>query len=844
MWPFYGRAAQVATIRSADSGIVVAGAPGAGKSRLVAHAVDGAAWVRATEAAAELPLGAFASLLPATPPEGNPLGWAAAAIQTPVLVVDDAHLLDSASAALLHHLVVRRRTKVIATVRSETRAPDAVQALWKDDLLPRLDLAPLSAEETTGLLERALGGRIEPSAADRLWRASQGNALYLRELVLSGLLSDATGIWRWRGAVKMTPSLRQTIADRIGEITAEEREVLELLAYGEPLGADLLAGLGSAGAVEELEDRQLVTVEHDGKRLNVRLAHPLYGEVIRAGCGVLRSRKLMRRLADTVTTTGLHRREDLLRVAVWRLDSGVATDPDLLIAGCDRAKMIRDLELAAKLGRAAVDAGGGPRALYLLGMVLFYANCHEEAEDTYARLWEMDMPEEVRLECGVSRCFNLLWGLGRIDAARAVLDETERAVTSVELVQAVYGTRSTVAYGCGDLDAAWDWVARGRALGPLPPRGVLAHGATESIMLALSGRPRECLQWVAEATVEFAKAPHALPSLTAVLKDAASHASLQLGELDNAERYADEGYRLDGDFGTWTRVILQFGARKAEISRLRGRLRDALAWAKETATRLPPVNVMAGLCLGELAHAHALLGDVAAAEAVLEQAERRHLPVGPYETAGLRFARAWTLAARGDLAGAVAESLAHAGEALPCHAAFALHDVVRLGQPELVDGRISGEGPLIALFARHALARDGSSFEAVSKEFEALGLILYAAEASARAATRYRDEGLSRAARAAETRAWMLSRRCQGARTLPLLDLDVPGLTPRQREIAILAAQGLTNREIAERLYVSIRTVSNTLVAVYERTGVNDRAALAELLDQALPPGQGGGLDP
>lgn len=833
MWPFYGRAAQVATIRAAERGIVVAGAPGAGKSRLVAQAVGDAAWVRATEAAAELPLGAFAALLPAKPPAGNPLGWAAAAIEAPVLVVDDAHLLDSASAALLHHLVVRRRTKVIATVRSETRAPDAVQALWKDDLLPRLDLTPLSQEETAGLLGRALGGRIEPSATTRLWRASQGNALYLRELVLSGVLSDATGVWRWHGTATMTPSLRQTIAGRIGEVTAQEREVLEFLAYGEPLGADLLAELCSAAGVEELEDRQLVTVDYAGKRLDVRLAHPLYGEVIRAGCGVLRSRKLMRRLADAVTRTGLRRREDMLRVAVWRLDSGVAADPDLLLAGCDRAKMIRDLDLAVRLGKAAVEAGGGPRAMFMLATTLYYADRYQEAEDTYAAAAGLDLDEATRLECGVSRCFNLSWGLGRIDDAWAVLDATERAVTETDYLQAVVGTRATLSYVIGDLAGAWEWIERARAMGPLPPRGRRANGVTEAMMLAHGGRSAECLEKVADAAVELAKEPHSLPSLTSVLKEAAAQATLLLGELGESERHADEGYRLDGDFGTWNRVILRFGARKAELLRLRGRVVDALAWAKEATTRLPPRSVYASTCVGELAHIHALLGDVAAAESALELAGERALTVGPYDEAPLRFARVWTMAARGDLAGAVAESLDHAASALPCHAPFALHDVVRLGRPELVAGRIDGEGPLIALFARHAAACDGSALETVSKEFEALGLILYAAETAARAAARYRDEGLVRGARAAETRAWMLSRRCQGARTMALLDLEVPGLTPRQREIAILAAQGLTNREIAERLFVSIRTVSNTLVAVYERTGVNDRASLAELLDQS-----------
>ncbi|NUS08830.1 MAG: ATP-binding protein, partial [Nonomuraea sp.] len=82
-WPFAGRGGQLAELRSARAGVVVLGPAGAGKSRLVAEAVrdlPDVAWVRATTAAAELPLGAFAHLLPASPPAGNLLRWASESI--------------------------------------------------------------------------------------------------------------------------------------------------------------------------------------------------------------------------------------------------------------------------------------------------------------------------------------------------------------------------------------------------------------------------------------------------------------------------------------------------------------------------------------------------------------------------------------------------------------------------------------------------------------------------------------------------------------------------------------------------------------------------------------------
>ncbi|MEU4702274.1 LuxR C-terminal-related transcriptional regulator [Nonomuraea dietziae] len=833
-WPFAGRAAQLSEIRSAARGLVVVGPPGVGKSRLVAQAVreaEGVAWVRATAAAAELPLGAFAALLPSTPPSGNPLGWAADAVRAPVLVVDDAHLLDGASAALVHHLVTRGRTRVIATLRTETPVPDAVRALWKEGLLPRMELAPLTARESAAILERALGGSVEQSAVTRLWQASRGNVLYLRELVLSGVLTESGGVWRWRGPLAITPSLRDTIAGRIGGLTPDEREVLEYLAYGEPLGADLLSELAASAAVERLEERQLVTVDFEGRRLQVRLAHPLYGEVIRHGCGTLRARKLLRRLADTVTATGLRRREDVVRVAVWRLDSGPVAEPGLLLAACDRARMVRDLELAERLARAAADAGGGLPAVMALGTVLFYADRYRESEEVFAAAWGLEMDDYSRTTCGVYRAFNLCWGLGEVGRALELLEETEHSVSELDARQGARGTRASIEAFVGDLDKAAATLRSTRTMGPcVEPRNVRAFGTTEATILAAKGRAAESLEVVARTGAALDSAAHALPSLRAALLDAATQAALYLGDLDTAEHHADQGRRLDGEFGAWARAVVEFGTYRARALRLRGRVADALSAGREAAARLPSRGAWAGFCLGELAQAHALLGQLDAAEEALARAEAIGLPIGPPVVVPLRQAKAWTLAARGDVAGAVAVLLALADQALPVQTPFLLHDVVRLGRPSLVASRITGEGPLVALFARHAVAGTGAELDAVSLEFERLGLILHAAEAAAQAARRYRDRGMTRAAQAARTRAWALSRRCQGARTPALLDLDVPELTPRQREIALLAAQGLTNREIAERLVVSIRTVANTLYAVYEKTGVSDRTALADLL--------------
>ena len=125
-----------------------------------------ACWAYGSAAARPLPLGAFVGLLDV--PAGDPAEAIGRVLdqlgqrQPLVLAVDDAHLLDEHSAIVLHRVVVRRLAPVLVTLRTGEPVPDMVTALWKDDLLPRLDLAPLDAAATTGLVARVLGraGRL------------------------------------------------------------------------------------------------------------------------------------------------------------------------------------------------------------------------------------------------------------------------------------------------------------------------------------------------------------------------------------------------------------------------------------------------------------------------------------------------------------------------------------------------------------------------------------------------------------------------------------------------------------------------------------------------------------
>jgi DNA-binding CsgD family transcriptional regulator len=166
-----------------------------------------------------------------------------------------------------------------------------------------------------------------------------------------------------------------------------------------------------------------------------------------------------------------------------------------------------------------------------------------------------------------------------------------------------------------------------------------------------------------------------------------------------------------------------------------------------------------------------------------------------------------------------------------------LHDLARLGRAHDVAGRLhtlaaEAQGDLIRILADSAAGLDRDNPDAlgdVTERFAVLGFNQRAAEsamAAAEASARAHDQ---RAATRWARRATELADRCEAAPVVELVGAAGPvPLTNREREIALLAADGLASRAIAERLFVSVRTVNNHLGRIYTKLGVTRRAELAE----------------
>src|SRR5207244_833712 len=158
------------------------------------------------------------------------------------------------SVFVLHQIVARRAAKLVLTIRDGEPIPGGVQEVWKQAQFDRLDLQPLSRGETEALLSATLGGALDPDAAQRLWKLTRGNVLFLRNIVehevASGRLAQHHNSWRWFGDPVVSPSLVETIESRIGALPGPVNDVIDMLAVGEPLELAMLTRITDAAAVE------------------------------------------------------------------------------------------------------------------------------------------------------------------------------------------------------------------------------------------------------------------------------------------------------------------------------------------------------------------------------------------------------------------------------------------------------------------------------------------------------------------------------------------------------------------------------------------------------------------
>ncbi len=838
------------------AGVLVAGRAGVGKSRLVHEVLQTTPgyhheWIAASESLRPLPFGAFAQLLPSELHEfdqidllnilGRQLKRRAEG-QAIILAVDDVHLLDGLSAGFIDYVAASGLATVLLTLRSGSPVPDALVRLCRNGALPRLELQAVSRSEFNEIVEQALDAIVETASLDRMWEATRGNVLFARELIAdateAGELREIHGVWRWAGGVGGAPRLHEAIAARLDGVTEPGSRFLELLSVGEPFTLAMAERVTTDEVLIDLERRGLITVGGQGTP-NVRFSHPLFGEVLRAKMPSLLHRQINRQLAGLLRLDGAHTPSDLLKLAVLWLDSGEQVDPNILAEAAQVANRLSDHALAERLAMASLQQVQTFFAQLELGWSLSYQHRYDEASTLFSSLVgsEPDDSARERLADGLSMAMG--FGLERVDDAIALMAEIERSAVGLTARSLIRCHRATlVAFVCRYAEAIELGMAAMRA--DDDDRVFVRALPSVASSLVMMGKTSDALSLTEAGLACAMRVRDELPRAPGWAVSSRCTALTFAGRVPEALQLLDFALSSSSSYTPEQRALSN--SYRARFLLFEGKAASAVRSVREAtlALRDDPIYGSWGLAL--LAEAEALLGHSAAAAAARIEAissrsnERLALFVDE------RRALAWVDAQEGRLTDAIHELWAAADMAFErnqrCFELIILNDLLRLGETgasgrarqvsDLIEGSLGGA---VRLHAQAVESRRGTDLEQAASAFAQASYALIASEVWAAASVAYRLEGLQARSTKALKRAHELAGRCEGAMIRAAAPPDqVEPLSRRQREVALLAAQGATNTEIAVALSLSVRTVESHMYAVFAKLGLTSRDELSSVL--------------
>ncbi len=863
-WPLTGRDTEldalIGALRSNASGVVVTGDAGVGKSRLLgefAHEESRRRIVRITgfTATRDIPFGATSAWLGTAPPDPTALVQAAIAAiagdpepgtALPIVIVDDAQWLDDASAMAVNRLAIRHLAFVVVALRTLDGAPDAIVELWRDDAVDHLPLQPLTFDETRTLLTRVLRGRLHRQTADELWTITGGNLLYIREIVnadlATGRLTTTADEISWAGPSTVTETLTELIDQQLGTIDEPLTDLIDVLAIAGALHRDTLGAVHglSPDLVERAQRADLIVVDDDPP--TVRLVHPLYAEIRLHRLGRLRRSRLQSTLADAM---GIHRtgnpRDDMLR-AVLALESGGEHDPDLFLVGAGAASAWCDIPLTLSLAQAAVAAGAGFPAEMMYAYHLTVANQGPQADAALAALLaKPGLPADTSTLLSFMHAGNRFWVMQRPEEAEQIVAEAIAAASPDADTVSLTALRGAIAAYRGRHDDAQKFTAQALDDPGLAgiPHIFCAMGRT--ISLGATGRYSAIEQYRQRAHDDAAvSVPGSIRYSLLTLELQAAGIAGDLAAADEIARSRrDEADDLPGFARTLTTYMRGYAAY------FHGHVADAADCIRGVVARLAAdPRATPGweyACRTRLATLYALAGNVAKADEHHRWIEHNPHPAIGYIAAEILLSRGWREAAAAqvsralDYAAQAAALARERGEA--ANEVTALQVTTQWGDGAAAAARLaelaeSVDGPRAGLAARYARAladRDADELWAASGAWAALGDQIAAADSAAQASAEFTAADRHALARLAGDTARRTAA-AHGFVTPALRAMAAPAqLSRREWEIVELLAGGRTNRDIAERLDISTRTVEGHIYRAMGKTDCESRAELAAL---------------
>lgn len=791
---------------------------------------------------------------------------AQASAAVPIIVVDDAHYLDTATAEVLVKLVMSGTVNIVLSHSSRTRLPEPLPKLWSGGMAENITLNPLSQEQGHAFCEAMLGGPVRRATSEQFCSAAAGNPLLLRLAVEAaahnGQLVRNNGWWISGPYLpEHGKAMNDVVRAQLRDLSDAGRAALNLVALAEPIEESLVREMVEDAAIVELQARRLVRHHHYDRRL-LSLTSPIYGDVIREMVPFVHRRQLYEQLIQKSgdETPG---REALLRRVIWALEVGADVPDDQLLKAAIFAGQLfqpaTSLQLVTAIrasdycwrasmvtARAKYDLGDYRGALSAMDAIpgdaenlgdLLFGSLLRAATRTALGLPVQAIVDDAQaLREGGERL-----ALNHPDQADFIVEHSRKHAMLLSLMvfsregrYSATGPLAMVLVRTSKLSTPYAKFYRAVAL------------IMDAERLTAQGFPLQALLRVKEALAAGGTDDDEVFFLLESILFRQLFAALCGGEWVQAaaalEQYSVEAGLASYSFGGGADVV------RGMILLRSGKNAQALEILLPgmEALKISDPQQLLGFCTAMASYAAAKVGQ----DALAHRLAQEHV-----ESTGM-FAvvaheRAYLSAAAhilGSDAGGLAQLLMQADEAGANDSTMlelnALVLALELGEYSVAPRVVKVAGAVEGLWARSVqnfaaavVSGDGLTLIAVAEQLVDADLLGLAQQAVALSATARKEPGqgpdantmrqqLRRLASILGTEAPRPPAGTQPAR---------PRLTRREREVANLAASGLGDRETAEKLKLSLRTVEGHLYRVYGKLGISTRtelpAALARLSD-------------
>ena len=303
-----------------------------------------------------------------------------------LLVVDDAHLLDHLSAALVYQLAVSGAVRLIVTVDPDEGAPDAISALQLDDVLPRIEL--------------------EAPGADR-------------------------------------KRLDASVGEFVASLPAEAHRVLEFLAVADPLPLADLAALAGEDAVQAAADADVIVVS------TTRSSGPSAVARCGAGRWAAGLRRLRTNCSNGCRRRAARRGRPAAAGGAGARQRQPAAGPDVVAAAAD-ALRLGDLALSERLGEAVLQRDPDLDARLTLAHALAWQGRGREADAVLAAVDPATLSDTELMAWALPRAANQFWMLSQPERATAFLQATRNRVSSPVAQTTLDALSATFAMNAGN----------------------------------------------------------------------------------------------------------------------------------------------------------------------------------------------------------------------------------------------------------------------------------------------------------------------------------------------------------------------------------------------------------